>query len=45
MLGELGGISNLCTYKWYEWCYFRENKDGFTFNREIIGHILGPAKG
>ena len=45
MLGETGDISNIYTYKWYAWCYFRENTEGFPFNREILGRILGPAKG
>ena len=45
MIDETGDISNLCMYKWYEWCYFRENKEGFPFNIKIIGCIIGPAKG
>ena len=44
MLGETGDISNLCTYKWYEWCYFGENKDSFPLNIEILGLIVRPAK-
>ena len=43
MLNETGDISNLCTYKWYEWCYFRENREKFPFNGEILGSFLGPA--
>jgi len=43
--GEEGDISNLCQYKWYDWCYFREKKEGFPFNRELLGRVLGPAKG
>ena len=45
LTGETGDISNLCTFKWYDWCYFRENKAQFPFNREILGRILGTAKG
>ena len=45
LTGETGDISNLCTFKWYDWCYFRENKALFPFNREILGRVLGPAKG
>ena len=45
LTGEEGDISNLCQYRWYEWCYFRENKEKFPFNREVLGRILGPAKG
>jgi hypothetical protein len=25
-------ISNLCQYKWYDWCYFREKKERFPYN-------------
>lgn len=45
LMGKPGDISNLCTYKWYEWCYYRENSANFPFNREVLGRILGPAKG
>ena len=45
MFGEEGDISNLCQYKWYDWCYFREQKERFPFNRELLGRVLGPAKG
>jgi hypothetical protein len=45
LTGEDGDISNLCQYKWYEWCYFREQKASFPYNREILGRVLGPAKG
>jgi hypothetical protein len=43
---EEGDISNLCQYKWYEWIYFRENKNGFPLHRELLGRsLMGPAKG
>ena len=45
LLNETGDISNLCTYKWCDQCYFRENKEKITFNREALGHMLGPTKG
>jgi hypothetical protein len=45
LTGEDGDISNLCQYKWYDWCYFREQKARFPFNREVLGRVLGPAKG
>ena len=45
LTSEQGDISNLCTFKWYEWGYFRENKARFPFNKEILGKVLGPAKG
>jgi hypothetical protein len=45
LTGEEGDISNLCQYKWYDWCYFRDQKNRFPFNREVLGRVLGPAKG
>jgi hypothetical protein len=43
--GEDGDMSNLSQYKWHDWCYFREQKLAFPFNREVLGRVLGPAKG
>jgi hypothetical protein len=45
LTGDEGDISNLCQYRWYDWCYFREQKEKIPFNREVLGRILGPAKG
>jgi hypothetical protein len=45
LTSEEGDISNLCQYGWYDWCYFREKKEKFPFNREVLGRVLGPAKG
>jgi hypothetical protein len=45
LTGEEGDISSLCQYKWYDWCYFREQKQKFPLNREVLGRVLGPAKG
>ena len=45
LMSEEGDISNLCQFKWYEWCYYRQKKKKFRFNKELIGRILGPAKG
>ncbi len=45
LTGEDGDISNLCQYKWYDWCYFREQKEKFPFNKEVLGRVLGPARG
>jgi hypothetical protein len=42
---EEGDISNLCQYGWYDWCYYREHTAKFPFNREVLGRVLGPAKG
>jgi hypothetical protein len=44
-IGEEGDISNLSQYSWYDWCYYRENKNAFPFNKEILGRVLGPARG
>jgi len=44
-LGELGDISNLAMYGWYEWCYFRDQGELFPHNKEVLGRILGPARG
>ena len=43
--GEEGDISNLCQYKWYECCYYREEREQFSFNPEILGRVLGPGTG
>ena len=42
---EEGDISNLCQFGWYQWCYYRENTGNFPFAREILGRVLGSAKG
>jgi hypothetical protein len=45
LLGEDGDISTLCQYQWYDWCYFREQKQSFPYTRELLGRVLGPSKG
>jgi hypothetical protein len=45
LTGKDDDISNLCQYKWCDWCYFHEQKQRFPFNQEILGQVLGPAKG
>jgi hypothetical protein len=45
LTGDRGDISSLCQYDWYEWWYSREQKEKFPFNREVLGRVLGPAKG
>ena len=42
--GTPGDISNLCQFGWYEWCYFCEERNNFTFNKDILGRVLGPMK-
>ena len=40
-----GDISHACQYDWYEWCYFREQGAAFPHNQEVLGRVLGPARG
>ena len=43
--GDEGDISNLCQYAWYEWCHFRDPTAAFPNNKEVLGRVLGPARG
>ena len=45
LTGEEGDISNISQYAWYQWCYFRDKSSKFPFGREVLGRILGPARG
>ena len=40
--GEMGDISNLCVFGWYEWVYFRD-MGSFPENKEQLGRVLGPT--
>jgi hypothetical protein len=40
----MGDISNLCTYGWYEWVYFRQSTAPFPMLQEELGRCLGPTK-
>ena len=42
---EEGDISNSAIFGWYEWCYFREHTAAFPFPQEVLGRVLGPARG
>jgi hypothetical protein len=42
---EDGDMSNLCQCKWHDWCCFRKQKEGIPYNKEVLGGVLGPAKG
>ena len=44
-LAEEGDISSLCQFGWYEWCYYREQAAAFPHNHEVLGRVLGPARG
>jgi len=43
--GDEGDISNICTFGWYDWCYFRDDTQPFPKLPEQIGRVLGPAIG
>ena len=43
--GQEGDISNLCQFEWYQWVYFREEREGFPGNKQQLGRCLGPATG
>ena len=43
--GDQGDISNLCQFRWYDWCYFWDHKAPFTHNQEELGCVLSPARG
>ena len=42
--GEMGDISNLCQFGWYEWVYFRQGTASFPHMKEELGRCLGPTK-
>ena len=43
--GEESDISNLCQFDWYEWCYYYDRNSSFPQSSELLGRVLGPAKG
>ena len=45
IMPEEGDISNLAQFGWYEWCYFREHTAAFPNHKEVLGRVLGPARG
>ena len=45
LTGEEGDISNLCQYKWYDWCYFQDQMVAYPTPKEVLGHVLGPTLG
>ena len=42
---DQGDIFNLCQFRWYDWCYIWDHKAPFPHNQEVLGHVLGPARG
>ena len=45
LTSDEGDISSLCQFGWYKWCYYCDHTEKFPFNKEVLGRILGPAKG
>ena len=45
MTGDKGEIFNLCWFKWYNWCYFRDINQALPLNKEKLGQVLGTARG
>ena len=47
-MGDQGDISNLCSFGWFEWCYYLEDRKasrfGFPHAIERLGRCLGPSK-
>ena len=41
----MGDISNLYQYGWYDGCYYRDHTNRFNFGKEVLGRVLGPARG
>ena len=44
LTGDKGDISNLCRFKWFDWCYFCDSNQAFTLNTEKIGGVLGTMR-
>jgi len=36
VMGYEGDISNLCQFKWYDWCYYREQGESFPKQRDVL---------
>ena len=47
-MGDQGDISNLCSFGWFEWRYYLEDRKasrfGFPHAIERLGRCLGPSK-
>ena len=41
--GESGDISNICSFGFYEWVYYRDN-GLFPSNKDKLGRVIGPVK-
>ena len=43
--GEEGDISNLCCYRWYEWCFFCKHTTCFPTIRKFLVEFLDLSEG
>ena len=41
--GVTGDISNICTFTYFEWVYYRDH-GSFPENKKKLGRILGPLR-
>ena len=39
LTGDEGDISNLCQYKWYDWCYFRDQMAAYPTPKEVLSRV------
>ena len=42
---EDGDVSNLCQCKWCNWCCYGDDSNSFPFRKEVLGQVLGSARG
>eukprot|EP00984_Skeletonema_dohrnii_P000995 scaffold318_cov96-Skeletonema_dohrnii-CCMP3373.AAC.6 len=42
--GQTGDISNICHFTFFDWCYYRDNTEGYPNMRENLGRCLGPTR-
>ena len=42
---EEGENSKLYQHGWHDWCYYRHNTNRFPFGKEVLGRVIGPARG
>ena len=45
LLNEEPDISNLCQFKFYDWCYYYDHSTKFPYPSELLGRVLGPSDG
>ena len=38
-------ISNICQFNCYDWCYFSDINQAFTWNGLMLGRVLGRTRG